>query len=51
MKTTKKTVKMSKSSFIKEHKELVKVLKTKNPKALKKELREQSKELIKIKKK
>lgn len=42
---------MTKKAFVREHKELVKTLKSGNKKALKKEAREQGEELKKIKKK
>ena len=43
-------VSMSKKSFTKEHTELVKILKSGNKKGIKKEIREQSEELKKVKK-
>lgn len=47
----KKTIKMSKKGLVREHEELTRVLKSGNKKGLKKELREQSKELKQLKKK
>ena len=41
-------ISMSKSSFIKEHSKLVKALKSRSPKLLKEEAREQGSELKKI---
>jgi hypothetical protein len=43
-----KKVSMTKSAFVREHKELVKVLKSKNKSGLKREASEQGKELKKI---
>ena len=45
---SKALIKMSKGSFIKEHTKLVKALKSRNPKLLKEEEREQGSELKKI---
>ena len=44
-------IKMSKSDFIKEHEKLIKVLKSGNKKGLREELKSQSKELNKIRRK
>lgn len=45
------TIKMKKSAFKKEHKELLSILKHPTKKGIKKEIREQSEELSKYKKK
>ena len=46
MKEKENEIEMSKKSFVKEHKKLVKVLKKDNPKEIKKEMRSQRKEML-----